>query len=131
MPGGADAHQREEGRIAWRWGRRPPLVRCQMAAQQGIGGLAHRAQAELLAEPGVDGLALATTMMPEVPEVEAMDQGAAGVIPYQAVMDRIEFCGFLPERLSRPLGLLMSSRCSSSNRILCRPRRAGQRRYRR
>ncbi len=46
-----------------------------------------------------------------------MDQGAAWVSLHQPMVYRVEVLRFLPDRLSRPLGLLMSSRCSSSNRI--------------
>ena len=54
--GGADLHQRKEGRILGDGGVDNPFVVNQMTAQQGAVGFAHRPLTELLAEQGIDGL---------------------------------------------------------------------------
>ncbi len=61
-----------------------------MTAQQGAVGLAHRALAELAAEQGVDGLVPGHQHDPRGAKIEAMDQGATGIILYQPVVHRVE-----------------------------------------
>ncbi len=61
-----------------------------MAAEQCLVSLAHGALAELVAEQGVDALVFGHHHDARGAKVEAVHQGAAGVILYQPVVDRIE-----------------------------------------
>ena len=90
-----------------------PFVIRQMAAKQRAVHFADGAFAELPAERGVGGFVAGHHHQPGRAEIRAVHQRAAGEDLYQTVVYRVEILRILPDRLSSPAGLLISTRWSS------------------